>query len=263
MPLWASPFIPSVRLHAPRVSRSARRDDDDDETGPCTSVAAAAASCKNRRLPCRRKTLFTVLGDRQRRERKWERERGLPRVGVELFVEANVVGIRGLRWSSVCFSVVSAAFWMHPRSSSHTRREQIGDDDSSSFNRHRHRTRSRTRGEQIDKERTDRWGFLFLLLIYLSSPASHIHRTSVFFTRLFIVCLFWCNLQFSRDGEVLGNNQQTVVTDCPCVGYPCSCDLDSMELLFPWRIRPQWQRRFQCKRSLSLSLSLSLPCFSL
>jgi hypothetical protein len=45
---------------------------------------------------------------------------------------------------------------MHPRSSSHTRREQIGDDDSSSFNHHHHhRTRSRTRREQIDKERTD------------------------------------------------------------------------------------------------------------
>lgn len=150
---------------------------------------------------------------------------------------------------------------MHPRSS-HTRREQIVDDDSSSFNHHHHRTHSRTRGEQIDKERTDRWGFLFLLRIYLSSPASHIHRTSVFFTRLFVVCLFCCNLQFSRDGEVLGNNQQTVVTDCPCVGYPCSCDLDSMELLFPWRIRPQWQRRFQCKRLLSLSLSLCAVFFS-
>ncbi|KAH9563308.1 hypothetical protein CY35_05G119500 [Sphagnum magellanicum] len=44
---------------------------------------------------------------------------------------------------------------MHPRSSSHTRREQIGDDDSSSFNHRHRRTRSRTRGEQIDKERTD------------------------------------------------------------------------------------------------------------
>ncbi len=150
---------------------------------------------------------------------------------------------------------------MHPRSSSHTRREQIGDVDSSSFNHHHHhRTRSRTRGEHIDKERPDRWGFLFLLLIYLQ--LSHIHRTSVFFTRLFIVCLFCCNLQFSRDGEVLGNNQQTVVTDCPCVGYPYSCDLDSMELLLPWRIRPQWQRRFQCKRLLSLSLSLCAVFFS-